>query len=322
MQKLTTRRFFLVMVFILPTAFVSSFTAAAPVNSPASQVFDLTSRQSKFILSAGYRVGDLDWNIAGDTTGENPNILSELTWSDLEIYQVKLSNVTMIPKRVYFRGSLAYGWITGGENQDADFNGDNRTLEWSRSNNKTKDDNVLDASLGIGYPFTFGQGKFRISPLIGYSYHKQNLRITDGCQTIPPTGSFQGLDSTYDAEWSGPWVGLDLMFKLNEKHNLFAEIEYHWADYYAEANWNLRSDYAHPKSFEHDADGDGIIILMGWTYLFHGRWALDVTVDYQSWSTDHGIDRVFFASGTTAETRLNEVNWESYAAMIGLAYHF
>ena len=110
---------------------------------------------SKFELSAGYRVGDLDWNIAGDTAGENPNILSELTWSDLEIYQVKLRNVTIMHKILYFRGSLAYGWITGGENQDSDFNGDNRTLEYSRSNNSGDDGNVLDASLGIGYPFTF-----------------------------------------------------------------------------------------------------------------------------------------------------------------------
>lgn len=322
MRKLTTRPLFLVMVFILPTAFVSSFVAAAPVGPPSSQGFDLTSKQSKFILSIGYRVGDLDWNIAGDITGENPNILSELTWSDLEIYQVKLRNVTIIPKIIYFRGSLAFGWITGGENQDADFNGDNRTQEYSRSNNSGDDGNIFDVSLGIGYPFTFGKGKFRISPLLGYSYHEQNLTISDGNQTIPPLGAFPNLDSTYETEWDGPWLGLDLIFQPNKKHTMFAEIEYHWADFYAVADWNLRSDFAHPKSFEHVADGNGMVVSVGWTYLFHGRWALDVTIDYQSWSTGHGIDRVFWAWGTTGETRLNEVNWESYAAMIGLAYHF
>jgi len=277
---------------------------------------------SKFELSAGYRVDDFDWNIAGDTTGENPNILSELTWNDIEIWQIKLQNKTIIRKTFYFRGSVAYGWIFEGENQDSDFNGNDRTLEWSRSNNSGDDGNVFDASLGIGYPFTFGKGKFRMSPLLGYSYHEQNLTISDGNQTIPLLGPFPNLDSTYETEWDGPWLGLDLVFQLNKKHTMFAEIEYHWADYYAVADWNLRPDYAHPKSFEHVADGNGMVVSVGWTYLFHRRWALDVTIDYQNWSTDHGVDRVFTAAGGTAETRLNEVNWESFTAMIGLAYHF
>jgi len=63
-------------------------------------------------------------------------------------------------------------------------------------------------------------------------------------------------------------------------------------------------------------------ISTGWSYLFHRRWALDIAFDYQNWSTDHGVDRVFTAAGGTAETRLNEVNWESFTAMIGVAYHF
>ncbi|UCD31543.1 MAG: autotransporter domain-containing protein [Desulfobacterales bacterium] len=278
--------------------------------------------QSNVLVSVGYRMDDLDWNIAGDTAGENPNILSELTWSDLEIYQAKLRNVTIIRKIIYFRGALAYGWITGGENQDSDFIGDNRTQEFSRSNNNSDDGNIFDASLGIGHPFTFGNGKFRVTPLLGYSYHEQNLTISDGNQTIPPLGPFPNLDSTYETEWDGPWLGLDLVFQFNKKYTLFAEIEYHWADFYAVADWNLRSDLAHPKSFEHVADGNGIVVSTGWTCLFHRHWALNIAFDYQTWSTDHGIDRVFTAGGAVAETRLNEVNWESFTAMIGLAYHF
>ena len=39
-------------------------------------------------LSAGYRVDALDWNIAADFFGTTPNILSELTWDDLQIFEV------------------------------------------------------------------------------------------------------------------------------------------------------------------------------------------------------------------------------------------
>jgi hypothetical protein len=45
--------------------------------------------ETEFIVTGGYRVDDLNWNIAGDINGNNPNIISELTWDDLESYQLK-----------------------------------------------------------------------------------------------------------------------------------------------------------------------------------------------------------------------------------------
>ena len=49
---------------------------------------------------------------------------------------------------------------------------------------------------------------------------------------------------------------------------------------------------------------------------------MKLILDYKDWTTDPGIDRTFFADGTTGETRLNEVNWESYSIMLGLAFYF
>ncbi|UCG14184.1 MAG: TonB-dependent receptor [Deltaproteobacteria bacterium] len=285
-------------------------------------------------LSVGYRLDEFDWNIAGNNNGNNPNVLSELTWDDLEIFQVKIALETIISKVLYVRGSFDYGWILDGVNQDSDFSGDNRTLEWSRSNNSADDGNVLDASLGFGYQFRLAKDKFRITPLVGFSYHEQNLTITDGVQTVsepalappgvspPPLGPFAGLDGTYDAEWIGPWVGIDLLFRPNEKLSIITTFEYHWAYYEAKANWNLRTDLAHPKSFEHDANGDGIFISAGFYYAVDDQWSVDLILSYQDWSTDQGTDRIFFADGTQSETQLNEVNWQSCAIMLGFAYRF
>ncbi len=113
--------------------------------------------ETEFTLSTGYRSDDLDWNIAGDINGNNPNVLSELTWDDVESYQVKLQGSVVWPNIIAFRGYANYGWIFDGDNQDSDYLGDNRTFEFSRSNNSTDDDYVWDASLAIGYPFRFGQ---------------------------------------------------------------------------------------------------------------------------------------------------------------------
>ena len=285
--------------------------------------------ETDFTLSTGYRVDNLDWNIAGDINGKNPNILSELTWDDIESYQVKLQGSFVWPNIIALKGYANYGWIFDGDNQDSDYLGDNRTLEFSRSNNSTDDGYMRDFSLAIGYPFRFGHQVIgTITPLAGYSYHEQNLNISNGNQTIPDLGPFPGLDSSYDTEWEGPWIGLGLRFKAGKIMSLAHRFEthliyeYHWADYHAEANWNLRDDFAHPKSFEHDADGTGWKFGAGLNFRLHHNWALNFKYEYQDWSTDSGTDRVFFADGSTATTKLNEVNWTSYTLSLGVSLSF
>jgi hypothetical protein len=272
-------------------------------NLTAAQV------ETQMELSTGYRVDDLDWNIAGNIVGTNPNILSELTWSDLQILQASVSGNVLINKAFYLRGSFGFGWAFDGDNQDSDYNGDNRTLEFSRSNNKADDSYVFDASAGLGYQFTLVSGRLRLIPLVGYAYNQQNLTLTDGFQTISlppqtqPLGPIPNLDSTYDTRWYGPWLGVDLFYNASEKISLFAGFEYHWADYKAEAFWNLRAN----PNFEHEADGEGFVISFGGDYVFA-----------EPWSMDEGVDR----QAGVPDKQLNEVNWESFAIMLTLKYRF
>lgn len=291
--------------------------------------------ETEFIITGGYRVDDLDWNIAGDINGNNPNIISELTWDDLESYQLKFQGGLVWPNLIAVRGSLAYGWLFDGRNQDSDYWGDNRTFEFSRSNNTTDDDQVWDASLAVGYPFRFGRTVIgTVTPLAGYSHHEQQLNISDGIQTIatagvtPPVGPFEGLDSSYETKWRGPWVGIDMHFRADEiktfAHRIetYLTYEYHWADFEAVANWNLIDNYAHPKSFKHDTNGNGFVIGAGINCMLTQHWALNLNFDYQDWSTDSGTIKFFLADGTTHKQQLNEVNWTSYAFMMGLSLRF
>jgi hypothetical protein len=301
-----------------------AWTAAA--NDPASAWLNLDVS-----LSVGHRVDSLDWNIANGASGESPNILSELKWTDLKIFQLGSEIRGVIKQRFIFKGRLNYGWIYDGKNQDSDYAGDNRTLEFSRSNNNSDDGYVWDGSVGIGPRITFGLSYFELAPLLGYSYHEQNLTMTNGFQTLPPLGAFPGLLSSYDTQWKGPWVGLDLHIVAGqrlgtfENVTIFASFEYHWADYEAQADWNLRPDFDHPKSFEHEADGHGYIVTAGADFRFNQRWSFTMAYSIAQWNTDAGTDRVFSISGgqvVTAETRLNEVNWKSETLTLGAAYHF
>ncbi|MEK6791658.1 MAG: TonB-dependent receptor [Deltaproteobacteria bacterium] len=270
-------------------------------------------------LGAGYRHDTLDWNIAGDTSGANPNILSELTWKDIESYQVKLTGKANIKDIVYLRGYANYGWIYSGENQDSDYLADNRAGEYSRSNNKSDSGNVSDYSIGGGLLTRYAnpEGVIEFAPMVGWSQHRQNLRITDGYQTIPATGAFKGLDSSYRARWHGPWYGVDLSYK-HPRFTVSGAFEYHFnGKYYATANWNLRSDFQRPRSFEHFADGKGRVGSVDASFALTKRISLTAGGRYQKWRTEMGIDRTYFSNGVIADTRLNEANWTSYEFLAG-----
>ena len=301
-------------------------------------------------LEVGHRTDQLNWNIAA--SDGNPNVLSELTWRDLFITQIRGTTKLLVdlPSSVflpYMRGALAYGKIYSGENQDSDYNGNNRTLEFSRSNNSADQGDVLDASFGFGVQFVKKMAQpgqtLRISPLAGYSYHQQNLRMTEGLQTISTQNPanlprpIPGLNSTYETEWRGPWLGVDFSFETNKKHIFKASFEHHWANYDAEANWNLRSDFQRPKSFTHKSTGKGMVASIGWEFRLRPNWSVNANLDYQRWKTQPGTDTVFLSpegiqnifddtgillSDGIIHQPLNRVNWESRAVSLGLQYRF
>jgi len=290
-------------------------------------------------LSVSDRKDQLDWNIAGSYWGGSPNVLSELTWRDMGFTQVKAELTGHAASQLYYRASLATGWVQDGENQDSDYAGDNRTLEFSRTINGVGDSSVWDISAGIGSAQRFGQeDQHTVVPMIGYSIHQQDLRMTDANQVVsntplaqtldpslvvPPLGPFAGLDSSYQTEWRGFWFGLDVNWDMDKYGFAFLRMEYHKIDFTAEANWNLRSDFAHPVSFEHIANGAGQVLELGWRIpLNRLKWGLGVSVSRQTWQTDAGVDTTYFADSSIGITRVNEVNWTSKSINVILSRMF
>jgi len=316
------------ILFVLPAFVCLILGEPITAQETAKTTFagDSNLFENEFDFSAGHRQDSLNWNIAGDINGENPNIISELTWKNLKIYQINIGAKSVFDKKLRLEASYGYGWIYDGDNQDSDYDGDNRTWEWSRSNNKSKGDNVSNWSLGLGYQFNLDRvaenlvcDNAMFTLLGGYSQHNQNLIMTDGYQTIPDDGAFVGLHSTYDAEWKGPWLGAE-MEGSKGKITGFIRYEYHWADFYAEANWNLRTDLLHPVSFSHEADGTGNIVTVGTGYNINNNCLLYLKADIQTWGTEKGIIRFYKDTGATPEQMLNRVNWKSTAILIGIRY--
>lgn len=274
----------------------------------------------QFTLNVGYRKDSLNWNEANESG--SINIASELKWEDLEIAQLNAAAQLNFYADWNLRGQVGWGNISSGSNQDSDYNGNNRTGEFSRSNNKGGGE-VHDASIGLGKVYyLMANDELSVMPLVGLSIHQQNLNATEGFQTVPATGAFPRLNNRYDARWQGPWVGIDGLLEAGGDWSLAATAEYHWADYYAQADWNLRSNFVHPVSFIHVAAGRGYLLNVGGIYKFRPDWRLRAFVSVQRWGTGAGVDRTYYTDGSVIDYPLNGVNWESVSFDFGMDYHF
>jgi hypothetical protein len=282
-----------------------------------------------FSLGADYRRAHLDWSIAGTLAGTGPNILSELTWYNLEIAQVIGAAQVTVRDRLVLLGRGSYGVVANGKTRDSDYGGDNRTLEFMRSNSKGGGE-VGDGAFAIGYHFHLSLPAagypVQITPVIGYSRYLQYLTIRDGIQTIPPTGAIADLHSSYHAEWSGPWLGVTMQVETDRRSSVSVGVEYHYADFYAKGDWNLRADLAHPVSFKHSSHGAGLIVSMALSHAVTAQWDVRARMGFQRWQSDPGIDTLntITASGVLQPTvtRLNRVNWRSVSAGLAATYHF
>ncbi len=138
---------FIIRLIVLPLA--TAIMLITPISVLAADRLDRLDLE----LNVGSRVDQFDWTIAG--FNNSPNILSELTWEDLEITEIiTRGRIILFSNRVSYggtiRGSINYGEIQSGTNQDSDFGLDDRTNEWSRSNNKADEGEVWDVTLGGG----------------------------------------------------------------------------------------------------------------------------------------------------------------------------
>jgi hypothetical protein len=311
---------------------ISQTAEETPAEAAPASKDNLTVQ---YYVDGGYRRDDLNWTIA-DPSG-TPNILSELQWKKVETAMLTTGINITYADSWEMEGKLGYGKVVNGRNQDSDYVFNDRQGEFSRSYSVTDDGATLDLSGSLGYHITLGSKNFtprlRLTPKIGYAFHSQQFNDTHGVQVIsdstlvpgtPPVGNFNGvLNSTYDGTWYGPWGGMSAHLLLSKKLALQGSVAYHLVDYEGTGNWNLRSDFAHPTSFKHSAEGYGIVASANARYLVTPEWGVRLSADYQNFKANRkGFDTTYFSDGSASDTGLNQVNWNSYGFNLGVEYRF
>jgi hypothetical protein len=297
---------------------VQAGQTAALLTSPAPE----TSWQTTMRVLSGYEQAELNWSIPNGN--QSPNILSELTWDDLEIWENQIQIEFAQPTSWHIRIAGSYGAILDGRNQDSDYLYSNRNGEFSRSYADV-DGNTISASALIGYQFPYFGNRLTLTPSLGYQFDRQKMEESNGYQAVDLeygyVGPFPGLDSSYQADWHTGILDLDSTFTLTDKLTLLAGTSFAMGDYCGEAVWNLRDDFQQDPSFRQEATAYRATARLGLRYQVTPCFAIDGVAMYKYSWTDDGSETNYFNSGPESNG-FNGATWESLGFMLGAEIKF
>ncbi|MBO9204785.1 MULTISPECIES: hypothetical protein [Niastella] len=260
-------------------------------------------------ITSGYRQNNLQWSIAGNANGQQPNVLSALQWEQVGgpvtgmQVQVKLFNHWKL------EGDYERTFFLSGKASDTDYGGNDRTnIVYAAQFQAGKGgSNYWQVGLANQIPVT---SKFAITPSAGYGVFHQTFYLTGN------TASISDLNSTYKTKWTGPYAQLLCSLALTKKVFVNAGLRYSQVQYRASANWNLIREFSHPESFRHTANGYGINTPIAVLYHVSAIHSIGLTGCYSRWQTGRGIDELYLVTGGSEKTQLNEVRSAGWQIMV------
>jgi len=276
--------------------------------------------------------GDNKWNIAGNTSGTSPNVLSELEYMGLDSMVTEIYGGLLVGNRGVLTIGYGFGSMDGGTYRDSDYLSDNRQDMFSLSTGKSKGEDLNSLYyMRVDYKYRLytnqsqrGHGERYLDILFGYQKWHEDITFTDGVQEVGGTlGSFSGLNSRYVFDWTSVRVGLEGALPVHGGFTFkWSGIAIPYTKYEGEGIWNLRTDFEQDPSFKHEADwGYG---MQTEASLIYRHVNLSVELGYRYWyiKSGDGLDTTYFSNGTIGVTKFNEATSERKGPFVGVAYVF
>lgn len=267
-------------------------------------------------LSAGYSSEDFNWSIAGNSKGTDPNIYSELCWTDQAGALGEVKILYRLFRKFFVESSLNYKTISSGSVNDSDYEGDNRTVRTFNITLDSKKGSAISSATFLGYKIKLLQTVYT-DLQFGYSINKQNLYLADDNNVTSSP-----LNSSYRTSWTGVASKISVSVNPAKKLVLKAEALYHQANYAAKADWNLIEEFQHPVSFRHKAKGYGAEGSLVIAYTLVRNCSISACGNYFTWKTGKGLDKVYMTNGETPQTQLNQVTRRGYILSTGVSLFF
>jgi hypothetical protein len=263
-------------------------------------------------FGSGYQQENFHWSIAGNIQGQNPNVYSELKWRDLKGTVLSAHLNANIWNNLFITGGYFRSNIHSGKVNDTDYGADNRTNPVYNQNFEDNKGYSDRWNAGLAWQF-FKQNTVSVRPELGYTQSRQDLYLSD------ENGQYSTLNSSYAAQWKGPYVKLNANWHIIPRLKLNADVQYTQATYDAKADWNLITQFQHPVSYTHTANGYGLDANANIAYHITTFLSVYIGGGYFNRQTGKGTDRLYLSNGQTDNTQMNGAFSNGYKLTGGLS---
>jgi len=253
-----------------------------------------------FSLLSGYQQENFRWSIAGNSSGNNPNIYSELIWRQLAGPLAGVEGEWNFWRSFRVRSVFSRLFIVSGKVTDSDYQGDDRT---SRSYYGAFDSNkgsTVSWRTSLEYKIQLSPS-VSLSPDIGYVLHTQSLFLLSDDASL----GNNKLRSTYATVYKGATIGLRAAFALAKDFFIEPSLLYDQIAYRGKADWNLIPTFNHPLSFEDIANGYDIEAGVKGSFAWNDHCAVFLAGNYFYGNTGKGTDRLYQTNGQEPLTQFN-----------------
>jgi hypothetical protein len=265
----------------------------------------------QFDITDGYQRENFHWSIAGNSSGQSPNVFSELKWMKLGGQSIDASLQWNVYQKFVFYAGYTRQFITSGTVNDSDYSGDNRTNATYNETFNAGKGYTQGWAIGAGYKL-INSDLFSLRPYAGYSDNRQSLYLYDNGNRFP------GLNSSYETTWKGAFIKAMASLKLVQKLKFNADVTYNQVGYNATGNWNLITTFRHPVSYRHHANGYGLDMGGRFVYELTKYIAIQAGAGYLHWQTDNGTDLLYLNNGQVDKTQMNGVYRNGFKVFGGL----
>ncbi|AOM78606.1 hypothetical protein [Pedobacter steynii] len=249
---------------------------------------------------SGYTSENFQWSIAGNSNGQNPNVLSEVKWAKLKGPGMGLDMELDVWSHIFVRAGYHLSFIRSGTATDNDYAADNRSQPTYHALLKSNEGNTYRYSAALAYDFKLHKIWIMV-PYVGYAISKQSLSL----KSFEEEKGEQKLNSSYESRWAGPVIGVDLDVAVGRRISLNAGFNYKQLNYTGSANWNLIDAFKHPLSFRHRAKGFENQTLLRLNLKINALFSAHIKAEYSYAETGIGVDQLFLADGQERESRFN-----------------
>jgi hypothetical protein len=321
-------------LFLVVFLFVSEGYAAEEKKSPpAKESFKLIETEFREWFTGGESMWRVSYFTPFWGRGE-----SKLEYQGVDSF-VHMGTVRVRPGLYWLtlEGTMGHGDIDKGEMIDSDmyenwlFGWSGWRDVWSESKSELDGDiTIIDAKLSLRvYPWE-EKTPYYVDIFAGYNYYRERYHITNGKQTIPAFGAFDGLNSNYEFLWESYPVGLKFNWDVNKEVHpwlynfaIASSISVGPVKYRGEGIWNLRPDFKHDPSFEHEADqGYALFGDIGLIYQPIRYISFKAGYQFYQFEAQDGTDTTFFADGTEDSTDLDQVKSSRFGPYVSFSLQF